>query len=55
MPGKVTFTVDDYIENLLEEALTDMGGMAVTLVGNNLFTINDNAEKLDAMRSDEYH
>jgi hypothetical protein len=45
----------DYIENLLDEVPAYMKGTAITPAVKNLFTINDNAEKLDGMKSDEFH
>jgi hypothetical protein len=55
VPGKVTFTKHDYIENLLDEAPVDMEGTAVTPAANSLFMINDDAEKLDSTKSDQFH
>jgi hypothetical protein len=55
MPGKVTFTMHDYIKNLLDEVPADMECTAITPVVNNSFTINDNAEKLDSTKSDEFY
>jgi hypothetical protein len=52
VPGKVTFTMHDYIENLLDEAPVDMEGTAATPAANSLFTINDDAKKLDGCDRD---
>jgi hypothetical protein len=55
VPSKVTFTMHDYIENLLDEAPVDMEGTAATPAANSLFTVNDDAKKLDGAKSDQYH
>jgi hypothetical protein len=56
VPSKATFTMHDYIKNLLlDEAPADMEGTAATPAANSLFTINDDAEKLDGAKSDQYH
>jgi hypothetical protein len=36
----------------MKQAPADMEGTAVTPAANNLFTINDDAEKLDSTKSD---
>lgn len=42
--GKVKFIMDDYVEGVLDEAPTDMDGIAVTPAGNHLFNVNPNAK-----------
>ena len=41
--GKVTFSMKDYINKLLEEVPYDMSGVAKTPVVNHLFNVNDGA------------
>ena len=53
--GKVIFTMPDYIKKLLEECPTDMDGTAVSPAANHLFDVNENAEKLDGDKANEYH
>jgi hypothetical protein len=55
MPGMVMFSMDDCIKNLFKDVPADMEGTAKSPVVNNLFTINDEAEKLDATKSEEFH
>ena len=53
--GKVKFTMDDYIENFLEETPDEMGGTAATPALGNLFDVHDTAEKLDSEKADMFH
>ena len=53
--GKVAIRMQDYIENMLEEVLGDMEGLAVTPAGNHLFTVNEAAEPLDKLNSEIFH
>ncbi len=54
-PGKVKITMSDYIENLFDELPEDMSGTAATPAANHLFTVNDNATKLDADKAKTFH
>jgi len=49
--GKVTFSMENYIKQLLEEALYDMTGTAKTPVACHLFNTNDGAIKLDEKKA----
>jgi hypothetical protein len=53
--GKVKFMMADYVQGILDEAPDDMQGFAVTPAASNLFTVRENAGKLDDAQSDEYH
>ena len=53
--GKVKFMMTDYVQGILDEAPDDMKGFAVTPAASNLFTVRENAGKLDNAQSDEYH
>jgi hypothetical protein len=44
--GKVKFIMNDYVENLLDEVPEEMSGHAATPAANNLFTVNDKADKI---------
>jgi hypothetical protein len=54
-PGKVKFTMDDHVENLLAESPADMSGTAATPAANYLFTVNNKAMKLDKDKAEEFH
>jgi hypothetical protein len=47
---KVKFIMNDYVENLLDEVPEEISGHAATPAANQLFTVNDKAEKI----SDEH-
>jgi hypothetical protein len=53
--GKVKFMMSDYVEGILDEAPDDMNGFAVTPAASNLFTVRENADKLDDAQSETYH
>ena len=53
--GKVVFTMYDYLEDILSEALTDFGGEDVTPAISELFTVNLTQRKLDATTADLFH
>jgi hypothetical protein len=53
--GKVKFMMTDYVKGILDEAPDDMNGFAVTPAASNLFTVREDAGKLDDAQSDEYH
>jgi hypothetical protein len=53
--GKVKFTMYDYLEDILVEALDDMDGSAVTVASDHLFTVNTDCEKLNPETADYYH
>jgi hypothetical protein len=44
--GKVKFSMIGYIQNMLDEVPTDMGGEAATPAANHLFEVNEDGEKL---------
>jgi hypothetical protein len=55
-PGKVKFTMIDYIQRLLDEAPADMDGISPTPASLHLFTINEtNPVKLDEATSQTFH
>jgi hypothetical protein len=53
--GKVKCMMSDYVEGILDEAPDDMNGFAVTPAASNLFTVRENADKLDDAQSETYH
>ena len=53
--GKVVFTMYDYLEDILSEALTDFDGEDVTPAISELFTVNLTQRKLDATTADLFH
>jgi hypothetical protein len=55
IPGKVKFTMIDYIESMLDELPADMGGTAPTPASSYLFDVNDSAEKLPEELGNLYH
>ena len=52
---KVKFTMNDYIDGLLNEMTEDMKGVAVTPAASHLNEVNDNAEKLSDTMCDTFH
>lgn len=54
-PGKVVFTMIDFIHNMLEELPPDMDGVATTPAANHLFRVNSAAPKLDGKTADLFH
>jgi hypothetical protein len=55
-PGKVVFSMKQYVENILEEAPDDMDGEAATPAANHLFDVRSNgATLLDAEAADLFH
>ena len=53
--GKVTFSMKDYINKLLEDVPYDMSGVAKTQAANHLFNVNDGAIKLEKEKADLFH
>lgn len=53
--GKVKFMMGDYVEGILDEAPADMDGFTVTHAVANLFTVREDAEKLDDKKAKMYH
>ena len=53
--GKVTFSMEEYIKKLLEEAPYDMNGTAKTPAANHLFNVNDGAKKLAYDKAELFH
>jgi hypothetical protein len=53
--GKVKFIMQDYVDGILYEAPEDMRGSAVTPTAMNLFTVREDAEKLDDSHAETYH
>ena len=53
--SKVKFTMYDYLEDILSEAPSDMDGEAVTAAKDRLFTVTEDATKLDDKQSDLFH
>jgi hypothetical protein len=55
IPGKVQFTMKQYIEVMLEEAPSDMGGVAITSAANHLFTVNNKPTLLSTEDDETFH
>jgi hypothetical protein len=55
IPGKVKFTMVDYIKTMLDELPDDMSGTATTPAASHLFDVNESAEKLPAAIGNIYH
>jgi hypothetical protein len=53
--GKVKFIMNDYAENLLHEVPEEMLGHAATPAANQLFLVNNKAEKISDEDSKKYH
>jgi len=49
--GKVRFSMENYIEQILEEASYDMAGTAKTPTACHLFNVNDGARMLDKTKA----
>jgi hypothetical protein len=47
--------MNNYVENLLDEVPEEMTGQAATPAANNLFTVNDKADKISDEDSEKYH
>jgi hypothetical protein len=54
-PGKVCFHMDDYVHDLLNEALEDMSGEAAMPVANHLFDVNEKPEYLTKEQAELFH
>ena len=52
---KVKFTMNDYIDGLLNEMTEDMKGVAMMPAASHLNEVNDNAEKLSDTMCDTFH
>jgi hypothetical protein len=57
VPGKVSFTMIDYIEGMLAEIPADMGGEAATPAANHLFDVNESTADmlLDSEKADLFY
>ncbi|CAJ1950718.1 unnamed protein product [Cylindrotheca closterium] len=53
--GKVKFSMDDYVDRLLEEAPEDMKGVATSPAANHLFQVKDKPTLLDDKKAELYH
>ena len=53
--GKVKFMMCDYMDGVLNGAPPEMDGVTVTPAASNLFTICQDAEKLDDEHTEVYH
>ena len=53
--GKVIFTMYDYLEDILAEALEDFDGEDVTPAVSNLFQVDEACKKLDVPTADLFH
>jgi hypothetical protein len=53
--GKVTFTMYDYLEVILDEMPADMKGTAPTPASNNLFEAHEDSPALNKKESDFFH
>ena len=55
-PGKVKFTMHDFIQGVLDECPEDlMKGASVTLAANHLFNINPDCRKLGEEKVSQFH
>ena len=55
VPGKIMFTMIDYIKSMLSELPKDMDGTAPTPAASHLFEVDESATKLDEDVSIMYH
>jgi hypothetical protein len=55
VPGQVTIRMDDYVQDLLDEAPGGMAGTAATPAGEHLFTVSDNPTYLEEPEADLFH
>jgi hypothetical protein len=55
VPGQVTIRMDDYVQDLLDEAPEDMLGTAATPAGEHLFTVTENPTYLDDPDAELFH
>ena len=53
--GKVIFTMYDYLEGILAEALDDFDGEDVTPAVSDLFQVDEAYRKLDTLTADMFH
>ena len=53
--GKVTFSMEEYVDKLLKDAPYDMQGIARTPAAVHLFNINDGANKLPEEKAQLFH
>jgi hypothetical protein len=53
--GKVTFTMYDYLEDILDEMPADMRGTAPTPASDNLFEVGEDSPALNEKESDFFH
>jgi hypothetical protein len=54
-PGRCSSPLKQYIEEMLEEALSDMGGVAITPAANHLFQVNNKPTLLSTEDSETFH
>ena len=52
---QVQITMYDYIHNMLNELPPDMDGVATTSAANNLFSVNQEAQKLNEKSAEMFH
>jgi hypothetical protein len=55
IPGKVKFTMIEYIKEMLDELPLDMGGEAATPAAGHLFEVNENPQLLDENTANMFH
>jgi hypothetical protein len=55
IPGKVQFTMNQYIKEMLEEAPSDMNGIAITPAADHLFTVNNELTLLSTEDGETFH
>lgn len=53
--GKVKFIMQDYVEGILEESPEEFDGTAVSPAAEKLFTINEDAERLEIKKAEKFH
>ena len=54
-PGKVKFTMFDYVNGMLDTLPKDMSGVAASPAANHLFEVNPNAEAIDKEKAELFH
>ena len=53
--GKVRFTMNDYVQNMLNELPADMDGEAATPAAEHLFTVSEDPDMLDKKTAEFFH
>ena len=53
--GQVVFTMYDYVEDIIDSAPPDMGGIAPDLSRFKLFTVHKTSPRLKSLQADFFH